>query len=94
MAEDQVQISPAKKTFDLATVLGLFGAFALIGTAIYLGGSPGSFVNLQSILIVFGGTFAVTTVCFSFKEMLRTITASLKSINRTDRKPKDAALQM
>jgi chemotaxis protein MotA len=43
---------------------------------------------------VFGGTFAVTTVCFSFEEMFRTISASLKSIIRTDRKPKDAALQM
>ena len=94
MAEDQVQITPATKTFDLATVLGLLGAFSLIGTAIYLGGSPGSFVNLQSILIVFGGTFAVTTVCFSFAEMFRTISESLKSIIRTDRKPKDAALQM
>jgi len=31
MAEDQVQITPATKTFDLATVLGLLGAFSLIG---------------------------------------------------------------
>ena len=52
MAEDQVQITPATKTFDLATVIGLIGAFSLIGAAIYLGGSPRSFVNLQSLLIV------------------------------------------
>jgi len=94
MADDQVQVTPATRTFDLATVLGLLGAFALIGTAIFLGGSPGSFINAQSLLIVFGGTFAVTTVCFSFAEMLRTIMAALGSVIRTVRKPKDAALQM
>ena len=64
MADDQIKVAPARKAFDIATVLGLLGAFALISAAIILGGSPKQFINLQSILIVFGGTFAVTTVCF------------------------------
>ena len=94
MADDQIKVNPARKAFDIATVLGLLGAFALISAAIILGGSPKQFINLQSILIVFGGTFAVTTVCFSFGEMVRTLAAAGKSFVRTVRKPKDAAIQM
>ena len=59
-------------TFDFATIIGILIAFALIVTAIFLGGSPGSFINVPSVLIVVGGTFAVTTVCFSLSEMVRT----------------------
>ena len=94
MADDQINISPAKTAFDLATFLGLIAAFSLIGAAIVLGGSPASFVNAQSILIVFGGTFAVTTVCFSFREIFRAFGASMKTFLRAARKPKDAAIQM
>lgn len=94
MADDQIKITPAKAAFDLATVLGLMGAFSLIGTAIWLGGSPASFVNAQSILIVFGGTLAVTTVCFSFAVIFSTLSAALRSFVRKVRKPKEAAIQM
>ena len=54
---------------DLATLIGVFGAFAIIATAMVLGGSPRSFVDLPAILIVFGGTILVTTVSFSLSEM-------------------------
>ena len=90
----EVQIAPAKRIFDLATILGLVGATGLIGTAIVLGGSPSSFINLQSILIVFGGTFAVTTICYTFADMLRTFGVTAASMFRTVRKPKDAAIQV
>ena len=54
---------------DYATLLGLFGAFIVIGLAMYLGGSPGSFVDLPAILIVVAGTFLVTAISFTWEEM-------------------------
>ena len=61
---------------DLATVCGLAAGFGLLAVAIALGGSMASFVDLPSVLIVMGGTFAVVTICFSFAEvqtMLRVV---------------------
>lgn len=54
---------------DLATILGILGAFILIAAAIILGGSPGSFIDFPSILIVVGGTLGVVTACFSFRDI-------------------------
>ena len=45
---------------DLATLVGLLGAFGIIVAAIVAGGSAIIFVNIPSLLIVGGGTtFAV-----------------------------------
>ena len=41
---------------DLATVLGLVGAFAVVAIAIFLGGDATVFLDLPSALIVLGGT--------------------------------------
>lgn len=56
---------------DMASVLGLGAGFAVLLAAALLGGSPSAFFDLPSILIVFGGTFAVTTVSFSLPEIWR-----------------------
>ena len=47
---------------DLGTVVGTLMAFALIGWAVYAGGSYGAFVDVPSLLIVFGGSFCVTLI--------------------------------
>ena len=62
-----------RTTVDIATVLGLAVGFGLLAAAIVLGGSPGSFINIPSILIVIGGTFAITTASFSLNEMFQTL---------------------
>ena len=72
MADEQISIVPTKNAIDLATIVGLLGAFALVFAVIYLGGSVGSFINIPSILIVLLGTIAATLTCFSFKEVLAT----------------------
>jgi chemotaxis protein MotA len=56
---------------DLAGVLGLGAGFAVIALAAFLGGAPGAFFDLPAVLIVFGGTFAVTTISFSLAEIWR-----------------------
>ena len=45
---------------DLATILGIAISFGLILMAMLLGGSPMIFVDVPSILIVFGGTIGAT----------------------------------
>ncbi len=55
----------SKSGLDLATLIGLISGFGLIIAAIFLGGNPASFINPPSILIVIGGTLAITTMCFS-----------------------------
>ena len=84
----------AKAGVDTATVVGLVCGFGLIGTAILLGGQPASFVNLPGALIVFGGTFAVTTMCFSVAEVARTAAVVSKAVFRSDRDPSEAAIKV
>ena len=79
---------------DLATIAGLICGFSLVGLAIYLGGSAGSFVNVPGILIVIGGTFSVVTICFSLREMAATGGTIGKTIFRDRRDPGDIAIQV
>ena len=45
---------------DLATIVGLIGALALIVVSMLMSGELGMFINGPSLVIVFGGTiFAV-----------------------------------
>ena len=96
MAEAQVGIvvGRAKTGTDVATVIGLACGFGLIGAAILLGGQPASFVNLPGILIVFGGTFAVTTTCFSFAEVIHTARVLSKTVFYSGRDPSEAAIHV
>ena len=50
---------------DLATLIGLLGAIAIVLAAMVTGGSALVFVNVPSLLIVLGGTFMVVMVKFS-----------------------------
>lgn len=63
---------PARRSgTDLAGILGLAVGFAVLLIAAVLGGAPSAFIDLPAILIVFGGTFAITTVSFSLSEIWR-----------------------
>ena len=66
--------------FDFATVIGLASGFGLLLIAVILGGAPMAFFDLSSLLIVLGGTFAVTMVCFSLGDVLRAQTVMFKTI--------------
>ena len=69
---------------DLATLLGIVGAFVIIATAIVLGGSAETFVNIPSIVVVVGGTFAVTLSQISLKQFFGSFKVALKAfINKS-----------
>jgi chemotaxis protein MotA len=83
-----------KTSFDIATVAGLAIGFALIIAAIVLGGSPGAFIDIPSVLIVIGGTAAITAVCFALGEFLGAGKVLMRTIFHKSRNPADAALQI
>jgi chemotaxis protein MotA len=82
------------RRLDTATIVGLGGGFALIAVAIALGGAWTAFVDLPSLLIVVGGTLAVTTVSFSMRDMLQTQKLILRTLTRSVRDAGEAALQV
>ncbi len=55
---------------DLATLIGLIGAFGIVMASIMIGGSAGTFVNTPSLLVVLGGTVLVTMMKFSLGKFL------------------------
>ncbi len=55
---------------DLATLLGLVIGLGLVGAALVMGGNIGAFFNLPSVLIVVGGTAAVTVISFSMGDVV------------------------
>jgi chemotaxis protein MotA len=56
---------------DPAGAVGLVAAFSVIGLAIATGAAPSRFVDLPSVLIVLGGTFAVTLASFTLQDFAR-----------------------
>ena len=72
----------------LATLLGLIGAFVIIIGAIVAGGSAATFLNLPGLLIVIGGTLAVTLMKFSFGETIGSFKVGMKAFFHKPEQPK------
>lgn len=64
---------------DIATLIGLVGAFALIVTAVIMGGSTEVFINIPSIILVLGGTVMVTLSQVSLKTFLNSFKVGMKA---------------
>ncbi len=93
VADVRSRMTPSNLTVDTASVIGLACGFGLLIAAIVLGGSPGSFINFPSALIVLGGTFSVVTMCFSLSEVLNTFRVVATAMLPSVREPADAAAQ-
>lgn len=65
---------------DLATLIGMLLGFGLVVFAILLGGSLGAFIDIPSVLIVVAGTFSITTVSFTLKEVIKGQGILLKTV--------------
>lgn len=68
---------------ELSSVIGLVAGFAAIIITILLNGSLDTFWNLESIFIVFGGTFSATVVAYPIST-LKTMPTVLKNIIKKD----------
>ena len=89
-----LRLEPPRQGIDLATVLGLVGALALIGIAIFLGGNWYAFIDVPSILIVLVGTFAITTISYSFTEVMQAQPLMLRTMLNRGHNPNDAAAKV
>ncbi|HEU4825557.1 MAG TPA: flagellar motor protein MotA, partial [Dongiaceae bacterium] len=82
--------APARK-MDLATLLGLIAALALIGTAIVLNGSFRAFVDIPATLMVVLGTVAVTAISYTSEELREARPSFRQALFRTEIDPRVAA---
>lgn len=78
--------------FDIATALGLLTGFGLLALTVALGDGWANFVNLPSVLIVLGGTAAVTLISFHVGDVLRAVPITLQAIFRRPRDASQAAM--
>ncbi len=63
---------------DIATLVGFILAYVIIGAAISLGGPFNIFINAPSLLVVVGGTFAVTLMRVTIGNFLGSFKIGLK----------------
>lgn len=78
---------------DLATLLGLTGALTAIFVSIFMGGSAGVFVNVPSIIIVIGGTFAVTLMKFPLGHTLGAFQVAMRAFVHKNERPSELIAQ-
>jgi len=65
---------------DIATLIGIGAAYLLIIVSIVVGGSPGAFINIPSLLITVGGGLAAGLAGFPLGEFIGGLKALLKAI--------------
>ncbi len=64
---------------DLATLIGLLGAFGVIIGSIALGGDFGQFINIPSAVVVIGGAIAATLMKFPLASFLGAFKVAMKA---------------
>jgi len=72
------------------TVIGLLGGFFLVITAMMMGGSVFAFIDSAAILIVLGGTTAITAVSFSVDELKAAPKTLWQMLSHRQLDPRDA----
>ena len=63
---------------DLATIIGLIAGLAVVGGAIFAGGDFMSFVDIPSMMIVFGGAIAAILINFPLSNCLGSFSVIMK----------------
>jgi chemotaxis protein MotA len=74
---------------DLATLIGLIGAFGIVFGSIMMGGPVGTFINTPSLLVVMGGTVLVTMMKFSLGQFLGAASVAVKAFLHKPSAPED-----
>ncbi|MCH5276488.1 MAG: MotA/TolQ/ExbB proton channel family protein [Desulfovibrionaceae bacterium] len=64
---------------DIGTLVGILVGFGLVFGSIMMGPSPAGFLDIPSMMIVIGGTFAAALVSFPLEEVLQAFKASIKT---------------
>ena len=72
---------------DLATLIGIIGAIGAIVVSIMMGGEMGMFINTPGLMIVVGGTVAVTLMKFPLALTLGAFGIALKAFIHKPQQP-------
>jgi len=76
---------------DVTVLLGIAGALTLLALAVTASGEVAMFVDLPSMLIVLGGTAAVTVAGYSPGDLAESVAAGARTVLRAALKPADVA---
>lgn len=79
---------------DIATLIGLAGSFGLVLTTIIMGGNAAGFLDVPSIVVVIGGSFAVTFVMFPMGTVIGTIKVGMKTLLFKSNDPQEVIRQI
>ncbi|GAB7080046.1 motility protein A [Megalodesulfovibrio paquesii] len=79
---------------DFATLFGIIVGFALVVSAILMGGSISIFLDAPSAMIVFGGTFAATLVTFPLEEVMSAFSGGMRVFMARRVKPQEVVSTM
>ncbi len=79
---------------DLASLSGVILGMGLIVSAIIMGGSSYLFINLEGIMIVFGGTIAATLFTFQLRDVITAFRAAFFVFSSRREDPNDMVSTM
>jgi len=79
---------------DIASFIGIISGLSLIFSAIFIGGDLHNFVNVQGLMIVFGGTIATTLITFQFRDVFAAFKAAYFVFSKEKEDPNDAVATM
>lgn len=74
---------------DLATLIGFLASWGLIIATIAMGAAAGVFINVPSLLIVVGGSFAVVMMRFSLGQFIGSIKTAMKAFMHKAEAPEE-----
>ena len=74
---------------DIATLIGIIAGFGLVFATIMMGPDPSGFIDIPSIVMVFGGTFAATLICFPMEEVMQAFKAIAKTFSSKRTMPEE-----
>ncbi len=63
---------------DIASIIGMVSGVGFVLATILMGSGLGMFINIPSIMIVVGGTFAATLIAFPLPDFLKVISVTIK----------------
>lgn len=78
-----------ERLVDFATLVGILGAFGVVLGAMILGGSPLVFINVPSLLIVFGGSLFVVLMKFGIGQFIGAFKVVIKAFIFKSNKPSE-----
>lgn len=76
---------------DLSVLMEIGGALALLAIAISASGAAASFIDVPSMLIVLGGTAAITAAGYAPSDIAQSVAAAARTLLRASHSAADAA---